>query len=78
MDIVDLLNIIMIIAVFLIMVLGVIFVLILYKNQSKNQTKKETFNSNSKSAVKQSNPISDVRRESTFNFLEFDEVKDVE
>lgn len=76
MDIVDLLNIIMIIAIFLIMVLGVIFILILYKNQSKNQTKKETFNSNSKNAVKQSNPISDVRRESTFNFLEFDEVKD--
>lgn len=76
MDIIDLLNIIMVVAIFLIMVLGVILILILTKNNQKKQEKKEFIGTDSKKIEKPKKQTDDVRKESTFDFLEFDEVKD--
>lgn len=73
MNIIDLLNIIMIIAVFITVVLSVVLVLVLFKGKQK-ENKNKTSNTESTSKVK--NQQDRANKKSTFDFLEFDSIKD--
>ena len=72
MNMIDLLNIIMIVAIFITIILGIVLVLVLFKG--KKNEKNTTIKTKSKSNT--NNQQDKLNKKSTFDFLEFDSIKD--